>query len=205
MDPSLDDEESLSKSKSKSNSNSENDKDSTNFQYGKSRYCLSGEMRNCIQEEVHGVHCMNPEETPGFLRTSLSKLAEILESPDQIPERNKKAYLASQNLGSNTPTYVNTDDFRLRFLRADLFDIHKAARSIVKFLDVMEAIFGSFALERPPQLDDFDKEELKMIKMGTVQFLPFRDRVGRRIMVVFPNDHISKLDSVIKVRVRDAT
>lgn len=149
---------------------------------------LSGEARNRIQEEVHGVHCMNPEENPELLRESLSKLAEILDSNDHIPERDKKAYLASQRLGESIPTYVNTDDFRLRFLRADLFDIHKAARSIVKFLDMVEATFGPYALERPPQLDDFDKDELKMIRKGLIQFLPYRDRSGRRVMILFPND-----------------
>ena len=143
---------------------------------------------------------MNPEENPELLRESLSKLAEILDSNDHIPERDKKAYLASQRLGESIPTYVNTDDFRLRFLRADLFDIHKAARSIVKFLDMVEATFGPYALERPPQLDDFDKDELKMIKKGFIQFLPYRDRSGRRVMVIFLHDTLlHKFEHAVKV------
>jgi hypothetical protein len=166
---------------------------------------LSRESPGCIQEEVHGVNCVTPEETPELLRTSLAKLATILDSNDVIPEQDKKSYLASQKLKSSSSSsttcccYVNTDDFRLRFLRAELFDVHRAARTLTKFLNLVEAVFGSFALERPVRLDDFDKDELKALRKGCIQFLPIRDRSGRRIMIVFPGDEMEKIDRSVRV------
>ena len=137
-----------------------------------------------VQEEIHGVHCVAPKETEELIRDSLRELHNCLESNDIIPEDEKKAYRKSQTLES---TYVNTDDFRLRFLRCRLFDVPKSARTMVEYLEQVEDLFGPYALERPIKLDDFGKDELKAFRLGFLQPLPFRDRVGRRIMIGFPN------------------
>jgi len=141
---------------------------------------LSLKDRTAIQEEIHGVKCLAPEETPELLEASLLELDLALENDDLIPPFKKQAYRRSQKLRK---THVNDKSFRLRFLRMTLFDVEKAAEKIVNFLDISLDLFGGFALERAIRLSDFDNRELKYLREGEIQLLPFRDRSGRRILV----------------------
>lgn len=134
---------------------------------------LSLQDRNTMNEEIHGVQTLASEETPEMLTAALDNLtAEISMIPIKV------AYDASQEL---TSTYVNTADFRLRLLRCHLFNAKKAASGMVLFLDVLLEIFGEFALRRPIQLTDFNREEMQVFRLGLQQLLPYRDRSGRRI------------------------
>uniref|UniRef100_A0A7S4AM13 Uncharacterized protein n=1 Tax=Pseudo-nitzschia australis TaxID=44445 RepID=A0A7S4AM13_9STRA len=138
---------------------------------------LSFEDRNAIDEEIHGVSNAFPAETMELMQTALHNLsAELL----QIP--NKPAFDKSQLLFPND-TYVNTLDFRLRFLRCELFDARKAAIRMVTFLDLLDELgFGNEVLRRPIQFSDLSKEDVKLFRVGFVQMLPFRDRSGRPIL-----------------------
>ncbi len=163
---------------------------------------LSVQARNDFQEEIHGVRCLAPTETPELLSQSLDQLQLVLDH--QIPSHEKQAYIQSQKpqLGNHkrnsnpkttrtTTTYVNTKEFRLRFLRCELFDVSKAALRLVRFLDLVLDLFGDYALQRPIRLTDFSKYELKHIRKGRYQFLPYRDRggiAGRRVLCVFPDE-----------------
>lgn len=142
---------------------------------------LSMKDRTAIQEEIHGVQCLAMEESPKFLQIALFELSLTLENDEIIQPHKKEAYRKSQKIPK---TYVNEDSFRLRFLRFTLFDVRKAAEKIVRFLDIISELFGEFALERAVRLTDFDSRELKFIREGEIQLLPFRDRSGRRILVV---------------------
>jgi hypothetical protein len=147
-----------------------------------------------------------PEETPELIQNGLLQLESHLQ---MIPVHAKTAYLRSQELfgsnGNETPTtatttnsfavaartvttapatYVNDPQFRLRFLRSELFDAKKAADRMVKFLDLLHDYYGLESLKRPIQLTDFSKEEMEVLKAGNHQLLPFRDRSGRRIIAV---------------------
>jgi hypothetical protein len=159
----------------------EEDPDAVDNLLSKELLQLSLKDRTAIQEEIHGVKCLAPEETQKLLNVSLLELAVILENDDIIPPHKKEAYRKSQQLPK---TYVNDDDFRLRFLRFTLFDVRKAAYQIVRFLHVALELFGEFALERAVRLSDFDSKDLKYLREGEYQFLPFRDRRGRRIFTV---------------------
>jgi hypothetical protein len=134
---------------------------------------LSLQDRNAINEEIHGVQTFAPEETSEML-------TEALENMDTEIEKisNKDAFVRSQEFPN---TYVNSADFRLRFLRSDLFDVKKAAKKMVTFLDLMSELFGDFALKRQIQMSDFSKEEMQVFRTGHLQLLPYRDRSGRRI------------------------
>ena len=145
------------------------------------KYNLS--ERNAIYEEVHGVGSLCPEENPLLIRNSLDRLDLELKV---LPAVQKESYEMSQRL---LKTYVNEVDFRLRFLRADLFDPRKAARRMALFLDTARDFFGDYALERPIRLSDFTKKELKCMNLGRIQMLPYRDRGGRRIVVGIPNQN----------------
>ena len=147
---------------------------------------LSLEDRSRVSEEINGVYCMAPEETPEMIQHSLQQLEIELGS---IPYKKKVAYQRSQSLAaasaavtstaaaaqkrSSTETktkkvvsFVNSDNFRLRFLRAELFDIKDAAQRMVKYLDFVLELFGPYALERAIELRDFNKQEIKWFQLG---------------------------------------
>jgi hypothetical protein len=179
---------------------------------------LINEMNNCtikdrteIQEELHGVLCLAPDETPELLTRSLNQLSIELDNDDHIPQDEKRAYILSQQLQKEQEQeqeqhsnhqhqdssrqqqqqqqnvlYVNSIEFRLMYLRSGLFDVKKTAKRIVQALDLLLEIYGEYALERKIKLSDFTKNELKIMKKGYIQLLPSRDRGGRRIIVVFP-------------------
>ena len=153
---------------------------------------LSMKDRSAIQEEIHGVQCLAIKESPKFIQIVLFELSLTLENDEIIQPHKKEAYRKSQQLPKS---YVNDNSFRLRFLRFTLFDVRKAAEKIVWFLDIVFELFGEFALERAVRLTDFDSRELKFLREGEIQFLPFRDRRGRRILVVMnplmPRDFVS--------------
>mmetsp|Transcript_22713 Transcript_22713/g.48209 ORF Transcript_22713/g.48209 Transcript_22713/m.48209 type:complete len:481 (+) Transcript_22713:126-1568(+) len=140
---------------------------------------LSLTDRNAIDEEIHGVVTLAPKETPKLLEVSLRDLSSEL---DRIPDDSplKAAYIESQRLPT---TYVNGRDFRLRFLRCELFDAKKAALRMTKFLDIAKELVGPEVLQRPIRISDFTKEETKLLRKGNVQLLPYRDRSGRPIFV----------------------
>mmetsp|Transcript_16865 Transcript_16865/g.34691 ORF Transcript_16865/g.34691 Transcript_16865/m.34691 type:complete len:498 (+) Transcript_16865:167-1660(+) len=136
---------------------------------------LSLRDRNAINEEMHGVQNIAPEETPEMLAEALRDMeTEIIRIPTKV------AYDRTQELPS---TYVNSNGFRLRFIRSSLFDVRKAAMRMVTFLDLLVELFGDFALRRELQMSDFSREEMQLFRAGRMQLLPYRDRSGRRIFV----------------------
>eukprot|EP00536_Pseudo-nitzschia_multiseries_P002466 jgi/Psemu1/283735/fgenesh1_pg.33_\ len=178
---------------------------------------LSFHVRNAINEEMHGVTSLAPEETPKMVASALQQLElEIAAIPykpafnssqqwngiasvgdgitidytKKIHSYNKKS-LATGRLSS----YVNTLDFRMRFLRAELFDARKAAVRLIKFLEIVMEMYNGDQelLRRPIGLADLKtKQEKDFLKLGNTQLLPFRDRSGRRVIAMVP-DLSSKL------------
>jgi hypothetical protein len=116
---------------------------------------MSFQERERILEEIHGVSNLCPEETPELLRESLAQLALEVEAITHKP-----AYEEAQTFPN---TYVNHDNFRLRFLRTDLFDAYKAAIRMVKYLELVKVYYGSVALQRPIQLSDLERQVLNYV------------------------------------------
>eukprot|EP00536_Pseudo-nitzschia_multiseries_P009257 jgi/Psemu1/241958/estExt_Genewise1.C_2540014 len=166
---------------------------------------LSLNDRNAILEETHGVRCLAPCETPDMIRSALDELQTEI---DKTPMHKKCAYLRSQHSqeyilpdGTKaTPTFVNSDDFRLRFLRASLFDTQQAAELMLKYLEVALEFFGTCALFRPVELRDFTKEELTKYKRGNGQNLPFRDRFGRRVMIIIADEKLEGMTQELRMK-----
>jgi len=160
---------------------------------------LSVNDRNGIQEEIHGVGCLAPEEHPQFVESSLKALSIELDALSlSLPPDLTKAYRQSQLL---TNTYVNEAEFRLRFLRCELFDVPLTALRICGFLELVLDLFGEYALQRPITLYDFNKEELKYLRYGCYQFLPFRDRAGRRIVSIIPGEGLESVPVNTKAKI----
>jgi len=159
---------------------------------------LSLSDRNDIQEEIHGVKCMAPPETPDFLASSLRRLDDGLSRV--APSVKANSFLEARQLGDES--YVNTVEFRLRFLRRCLFDVTDAVGRIVEFCYGMHTAFGDFALRRSIILHkDFTRGELRQFRKGCYQLLPFRDRSGRRILAVFPDEVIVTMEPNLRAKI----
>ncbi|OEU23355.1 hypothetical protein FRACYDRAFT_233528 [Fragilariopsis cylindrus CCMP1102] len=157
---------------------------------------LSFNDRNNINEEIHGVQCLAPSEDledggdPLFVHNSLLKLQIELNTIPNTSEL-KIGYQKSQELllknKTSTTSFVNTTEFRLKFLRCELYDVKKAAIRLCNYLNLVQELFGDYALERSIKLSDFSKHEIQILRTGYYQLWPFRDRAGRRILSIVGN------------------
>ena len=149
--------------------------------------CLTQLSHGCLLQEIHGVAEYAPEEyTTEKLQRSLHLLSEALACIKDKPAYDKAQEIASNNKDSdkeNFTSLVNDEDFRLKFLRAEQFNPQKAAERMVKNLNLLDRYLGTVGLSRPICISDLDTEGLQIMKAGTFQLLPFRDRTGRRIAV----------------------
>ena len=136
---------------------------------------LSIEERERRFEEIHGVF-RNIEETPDLIREKVYALGSFIDS-SSIP---KPAYNAACEMDRD---YVESDKFRLMFLRAELFDVEKAAKRLLMFLEKKMQYFGNDALVRPLTLKDLSESDQRTLEAGSVQVLPYRDRSGRVVFL----------------------
>ena len=70
-------------------------------------------------------------------------------------------------------------------MRSELFDIKKAADRLLVYLDFGVMLFGHQLLTQRLALSMLDDDGLKAIKDGNLQLLPFRDRAGRRYVLLY--------------------
>lgn len=143
-------------------------------------------------QEIHGVAQFPPEENSSEkLQNSLALLSKALDIIKDKPAYDEAQRIASEeNVGrimsgstEKTTTFVNEDSFRLKFLRAEQFHPEQAAERMVKHLDLLHRYLGPEGLQRPINISDLDEKSLTIIKAGSFQLLPSRDRSGRRIAV----------------------
>ena len=132
-------------------------------------------------QEIHGVAQYPPEEySKEKLQESLTLLSEALASIKDKPAYDEAQRIASED---GTPTFVNDEAFRLKFLRTEQFRPQKAAERMVMHLCLLYRYLGSVGLKRPIRMSDLDEQSLTTMKAGSFQLLPCRDRSGRRIAV----------------------
>jgi len=174
--------------------------------------CLAEELmkmsftdRNQIEEEIHGVGSRSVTETPELIERSLAqfdfelnarrerdsiKTKKLLRNVIRITPKftsatsqsASEAASASASASPKSSCYLNDPAVRLRFLRCELFIVGKAVQRIINNLEFMRELFGDFVLERPVTLSDFSREEETALMNSRIQYLPFRDRSGRRIL-----------------------
>ena len=81
--------------------------------------------------------------------------------------------------------YAKCQEFQLVFLRCEFFDAKKAALRLVKYLELSYKVCGEEALRRPLRVDDiYSSEEMSVLRAGNQRLLPFRDKSGRRVLVL---------------------
>jgi hypothetical protein len=155
--------------------------------------------RTNIQEEIHGVHSMTPIETPKMIEEALLDFSHQI---SLLPSAKTIAYEQALSLDSQ---YVHDQDFRLKFIRADMFDIPKAVERFMAYLDLTEEHFGTDVLLRPILQRDLKKMELEVMRKGGLQLLSSRDRAGRLVVVYQGVRHFEGLDMKSIVRHSMAT
>ena len=168
---------------------------------------LSSQERNAIYEEQHGVTSLGVDEScmgPEWFDNLLDQMAHELWL---LPPELKSAYEQSAEIvdtatttnGAPASSYLQDRQFRMRFLRAELFHPQQAARRFANFVQNLFELFGPQTFYRPPQLADFSKDELRVLNLGRIQLLPYRDRAGRRVIAMFPPPGDNEITVVARV------
>jgi hypothetical protein len=141
---------------------------------------LSIHQRTKVQEEVHGVANLCPKENTVIIEEALKSMQQHLDAT-----QDKQVY---DQLSSSS--YLHTKEWRLKFLRCELYDCKLAAERLIRFTEYMHQEYDLEVLERPLRLSDLEtkcgtrgKEVMNSFKTGHTQLLPFRDRSGRRVLV----------------------
>jgi hypothetical protein len=150
---------------------------------------LSVHDREVLQEQLHGISSgiiSSEQETPEVLEGALNLMA--YEVDFFIKPQHKRSYLEAITKYPDT-TYVCQNDFRLRFLRCEQYDVKGAANRMVRYLDLVNDVFGSELLERPMRLSDVttNAEEVELLRSGIFSLLPAKDRAGRRVFASVGN------------------
>ncbi len=147
---------------------------------------LTTAERTVLLEDVHGVGDLLQEELdPNLMNERLLQMEIALRS---IPI--KPAYDEAQRLCGGKPTgRVNDPSFRIRFLRASRYDPKEAAIRLIGNLQIIFETYGPEGLVRPLRLSDMmldmdnQGSDTFMFSGNFFQVMPFRDRLGRRIVV----------------------
>jgi hypothetical protein len=152
---------------------------------------MSFANRNAVNEEIHGVHSMALTETSELIAGSLASMEQAVAINVQVTQQELfsqqstviPAYVEAQRFRA---PYIHQLDFRIKFLRAALFDPNKAAERLVGFSQLVRDILGAEALIKVPiQLSHLAFDEHSLLREANFQILPGRDRSGRRIMGIF--------------------
>mmetsp|Transcript_3694 Transcript_3694/g.9666 ORF Transcript_3694/g.9666 Transcript_3694/m.9666 type:complete len:520 (+) Transcript_3694:162-1721(+) len=139
---------------------------------------LSFKERTMISEEIHGVRDAFPEskETPETVQLALLAMEDAMDS--MIP-----------GCGFWAEDVPQSRALRLAFLRCELFDAAKAARRMLNHVRVVRKLsFSPSGMGRGGRIVAsawFSRDEYAALRTGAIQLLPFRDRSGRRILVVW--------------------
>jgi hypothetical protein len=158
--------------------------------WAKERYEMSGGDREATSYELHGVVSRAVVETPELISKALQEFdieLNLLYNNNNNNDNDNNNNNQSSSSPHASNTYIQSSTFRLRFLRAELFNITKSVHRYCICIELLVEYFGDFALQRQLFLSDLNKDEMKMLKEGTIQILPTRDTLGRRIMVFIGN------------------
>jgi hypothetical protein len=136
---------------------------------------LSVQDREEAYMDVHGVSDL-VKETPEMVEGGLVQLeSEILLLKDRA------AYDLAESMD---PRHTRNRDFRLAFLRTELFDSQKAALRITRHFQMKLYLFGRDRLAMDITQDDLDKDDMEALYRGNSRFLSDTDRAGRIVNLV---------------------
>lgn len=146
---------------------------------------LAAEMNKLSTEEISNaledVHCVGQglDESPAMVERSLLAFDEAVKA-----ERNYIYELAArQDKG-----YVEDGQFRLKFLRANLYDIKRSVKQMMNFLKHKATYFGADKVGRDIVLSDLNQADLDLMRSGVFHIQNGRDKSGR--VVVYMLNHM---------------
>ncbi|KAI2489726.1 hypothetical protein MHU86_24853 [Fragilaria crotonensis] len=134
--------------------------------------CLSSEAVDEANRDLFGLGEPSPENESTF--SALQRLDEALCCIDEKPE-----LIQATNM---CPDYVNSQEFRLMFLRSENLNADKAAQRMVVYWSEKVKIFGSEKAYRPLTIDDLEPNDVRVIEDGGVIALPEKDEKGRGLI-----------------------
>ena len=131
---------------------------------------MSLQDREEVFFDLHGV-------SPPVTETSELIIRSLAELQDSIAKTTiKPAYELAQ---ASNEEYVKNPKFLLKFLRAERFDVHKAASRLLLFFECKMELFGSEKLTQEITIDDLGEGGVAVLESGFITLLPLRDRAGR--------------------------
>ena len=165
---------------------------------------LTSTERDAILNEVHGVGDLAPEERNAIvIEEKLRQMDLALRSMpvDTVFDEAQRLCAGKRNV------YVNDPAFRIRFLRAAQYDVENATSRMIANLNAIREAYGPECLTRPIYLSDMmldQGSDTYLYSGNCLQVMPFRDRLGRRIIVRSGRqmfDENTTLDADYKTRV----
>ena len=145
---------------------------------------MSLQEREKATFDIHGVSDLI-EETPELIKRSLEEFDDILIQHQKShmgtleQQQSESAYMRALR---QNPEVFQSDSFRLKFLRAEQFRVQGATNRMLRHFEEKEGLWGTDRLGQDITQDDFDAQEIEMLKNGIIQVLPMRDRAGRAII-----------------------
>mmetsp|Transcript_26054 Transcript_26054/g.45910 ORF Transcript_26054/g.45910 Transcript_26054/m.45910 type:complete len:525 (+) Transcript_26054:102-1676(+) len=156
---------------------------------------MSNKDRRILDDVVRGRRTSAPVvETAEMLQIALGCMELEIQA---LPDSQKHAYNKGLNSSSK---YIHDPEFRLGFIRAEVYDPKKAAVRFCKWLELLVEFYGDFALTRRLYYSDLRKEELELMKEGAYQLLPSRDRIGRRVLTLTGSWDVKKYNVACRTR-----
>lgn len=99
-------------------------------------------------------------------------------------------------------SYVEDPAFRLKFLRANMHNVHKAVQQMISFLELKAKYFGTEKVAQDITLDDMTPDELKLILSGLYHIQEDTDRNGRTIFFILSNHLADCCYSQVRIYIR---
>ena len=113
----------------------------------------------------------------------LDELAETIERlVSEIGNSRGSEFEGYRLAREQNPGYVSDYDFTIGFLRAETYNVDKAAKRMFGYLNIKLDIFGEEKLTQDILLDDLGEGGRAYLKRGGLQLLPNPDTNGRRVV-----------------------
>jgi len=125
-------------------------------------------------ESIYG-QTPTPEETPTLIEEKMKELDNEMKT---MPERNKKGYKEAKE---KCPDLVDDHDFKLMFLRCEVFNVLPAAERLALYWDKRIEVFGPEKAFLPLTIEGALKDDDVALSIGHQQLTGHKDKDGRRI------------------------
>ena len=135
---------------------------------------LSAEEREKSIYDIYGLN--SATEDVDDIKSQLKRLDRVIHN---ITPK------ASYELAYSTNAeYVRS--LRIMFLRAERYNVKKAANRMIGFFERKENLFGAEKLTKDISLNDLDDDDKIALGSGFIQVLPEKDRAGRAVLLLVP-------------------